>query len=141
MSGGRRVQRLNAQLQREISQQLRRDVRDPRVSGVTIARVSITSDLSIARVFVRTLSGEDLKKVLKGLTAAAPFLRRGLAAVLTMRRVPELEFLEDRSLEQAMRIESLLDEVRPDGGWEESADEEAPSGESVAEELDGDADD
>ena len=125
MSGGRRVQRLNAQLQREISALLRKEVGDPRVAGVTITRVSITPDLSIARVFVRTLQGgETLAPALDGLEAAAPFLRRGLAGQLRLRRVPELEFMEDHSLEQAMRIESLLHEVRPEGGWDEDGDEE-----------------
>ncbi len=122
MSAGRRVQRLNAQLQRELADLLRREVRDPRVSGVTVTRVSITPDLSIARVFVRTLSGKGLDQALEGLTAAAPFLRRGLGGQLRLRRVPELDFMEDRSLEQAMRIESLLHDVRPDGGWTEGSD-------------------
>ena len=119
MSGGRRVERLNAQLQREISALLRREVRDPRVAGVTVTRVAITSDLSIARIFVRTLQGDEaIASAIEGLTAAAPFLRRGLAGELHMRRIPELEFREDRSLERAMRIEEILHDVRPDGGWE-----------------------
>ena len=50
--------------------------------------------------------------------AAAPFLRGQLGANLKIRRAPELTFEEDESLDQALRIEQLLDEVRPDGGWD-----------------------
>lgn len=133
----RRMQRLNAQLQREISELLRRQVRDPRVTTVTVTRVGVTPDLAVARVFIRTLNGRAATaEALEGLNAANAFLRRQLSGILTLRRVPELTFMEDRSLEQAMRIEELLTEVRPEGGWvdtveeDSEADPDAEAGES-----------
>ncbi len=121
----RRVQRLNAQLQREISELLRRQVRDPRVTAVTVTRVGVTPDLSVARVFIRTLNGRaGTAEALEGLNAANAFLRRALSGILTLRRVPELTFMEDRSLEQSMRIEELLTEVRPEGGWVDPVEED-----------------
>lgn len=116
----RRQARLNEQLKREISRLVRREVRDPRVGLVTVTGVEVTTDLSHARVHVRTLEGgEDLAEAVEGLTAAAPFVRRELGKKLHLRRIPELHFMEDRTLERARRIEDILDEVRPDGGWEE----------------------
>ena len=125
----RRMQRLNAQLQREISDLLRRQVRDPRVTAVTVTRVGVTPDLSVARVFIRTLNGPaGTAEALEGLNAANAFLRRALSGILTLRRVPELTFMEDRSLEQAMRIEELLTEVRPEGGWVDPVEDEDADG-------------
>jgi ribosome-binding factor A len=115
----RRLQRLNEQLRREIAIRLQRDVHDPRVGAVTVTGVRASPDLAQARVMVR-IAGDDAarKEALTGLRAAGGFLRRSLGADLHIRRAPELEFVEDHQLEQALRIEALLDEVRPTGGWE-----------------------
>lgn len=64
------------------------------------------------------------RELLDGLEAAAPFIRRELARVLHLRRIPELRFEEDRNLEQALRIERLLNEVLPRGTEEGPEDEE-----------------
>ena len=120
----RRIERLNAQLKRELAALIRTRLGDPRVAATTITDVRVTSDLSLARVFVRTLGSHDPDEALKGLGAAGPYLRRMLGAELQIRRVPELRFEFDETLDQALRIERLLDEVRPDEGWED-----APQGE------------
>jgi ribosome-binding factor A len=109
----RRVRRLNEQLKREISHLLRTQVHDPRVSGVVVTGVQVSPDLAQARVWAQLPGDEERRaEALAGLTAAAPFVRRQLGVALRVRRIPELGFLEDRSLEQALRIESLLREVR-----------------------------
>jgi ribosome-binding factor A len=110
----RRTARLAEQLKRELSDVIRSQVRDPRVGHVTITGVEVTKDLSFAKVHVRTM-GDDAQRrsTLEGLTAAAPFLRTALGRVLRIRRVPELRFQEDRSLEHAQRIEQVLSEVIP----------------------------
>jgi len=124
---GRRIQRLNEQLKREITGLLIREVRDPRVRQVTITGVEVTADLWMARVFV-TLQGDEAQRAeaLEGLEAAAPFIRRALGRELRIRRVPELRFMVDTALERAHRIESLLREVIPPG---ESGLEQEPPGE------------
>lgn len=116
----RRVERLNEQLKREIARILRREVRDPRVGTPTVTGVEVTPDLWSAKVHVR-LGGaeEDRREALQGLEAAAPFIRRELGKDLHVRRVPELDFQEDRTLESALRIEEILDDVRPESGWED----------------------
>ena len=109
---GRRIARLNEQLKRDLSEIIRTEVRDPRVGLVSITAVETTRDLGVARVYVRTL-GTDAERAstLEGLSAAAPFLRTALGKILRIRRVPELRFQEDRSMEHARRIEQVLSEV------------------------------
>lgn len=109
---GRRRDRLNEQLKREIIEILRRDVRDPRIADVVVTGVDVTSDLWLARVYLQ-ISGtpEERADTLEGLDAAAPFVRRKLG-VLRLRRIPEIRFLEDQTLASAQRIEDLLRDVR-----------------------------
>lgn len=126
-----RTARLNEQLKREIALTLRQKVRDPRVGEISVMEVRVTSDLSLARVYVRTLGAEGSEEEsLEGLKAAAPFIRTELGKVLHIRRVPELRFLYDTTLDSALRIEKVLKEVLPDE--EESGKDPAdPEGEGV----------
>ena len=118
----KRVARLNEQLKRELSELIRTQVRDPRVGVVTVTAVETAADLGSARVFVRVLGDRaEFKATLEGLDAAAPFLRGVLGRLLHIRRIPELRFREDRSMEHARRIEELLLEV--DVPEEEPVDE------------------
>jgi len=123
--GSKRRARLNEQFKREITEILRREVRDPRVGSPTITGVEVTPDLWMARIYVRpgplaqaessgTTGSTINKELLEGLEAAAPFVRRALGKVLSLRRIPELRFQLDRSMEHAARIEELLREVRPE---------------------------
>ncbi len=131
----RRIERLNEQLRREISDILRRDVRDPRVGIPTVTRVEVTPDFWVARVFVRLVGSEDEKKeAVAGLEAAAPFVRRALGG-LRMRRVPEIRFESDTTLEHATRIEALLRDNTPAAGW---ADEPSVDSDPDADEDEGD---
>jgi ribosome-binding factor A len=110
----KRIARLNEQLKREIAGLLRTEVRDPRVHLVSVTAVAVAPDLGSARVFVRVLGGDrERTETLRGLEAAAPFLRRALGRDLRIRRIPELRFQEDHSMEQAQRIERILSEVLP----------------------------
>jgi len=122
----RRLARLNEQFRREITAILRRAVRDPRVLDVVVNSVEVTSDLWLARIYVH-LGSDDQERAdaLLGLAAASSFIRRELAAVLHIRRIPELRFLEDKTLAQANRIEEILKGL--DVGRDEEDD---PSGET-----------
>jgi len=122
----RRSARLNEQLKREISGILRSEVRDPRVGMPTVTEADVTNDLWLARIYVRpgpTETGRDVDEMIEGLTAAAPFVRRELGRLLGIRRVPELRFLLDRTLEDALRVERILKEVEE--GREPSGSEPA----------------
>jgi ribosome-binding factor A len=121
----RRLARVNSQLQREITRVLRIEVRDPRVGIPIVTEVRTTPDLAFARVFVR-LEGTDKEReqAMKGLAASSGFIRGSLSAELHIRRVPELRFVEDKSLEHAWRIEEILKDIlpgdRPGGDGEEA---------------------
>jgi ribosome-binding factor A len=83
------------------------------VDGVLLTDVRVTPDLWLARVFFR-LSSESgaYEEVHAGLEAATPYLRRELGKTLRIRRIPELRFLYDETLESASRIEQILRDLR-----------------------------
>jgi ribosome-binding factor A len=111
---GHRIERVNEQLRRELSQIVVGEVKDPRVGPVTVTRVVTAPDLTLARVYVQVTGDEsDRKETMAGLHGATPFIRTVLGQRLPMRRVPELRFEVDRNLEHALRIEELLREVAP----------------------------
>lgn len=116
MGVNRRLQRLSGLFQEELSELLLREVKDPRLARlVSITRVVVSSDLHHARVYVSVMGSEEEKlSTLAGLTAAAPFMRRELNSRLTLRRIPELSFQRDDSLEQGARVSDLLKQIASD---------------------------
>jgi ribosome-binding factor A len=130
----RRMPRVNEQLKREISELIRTEARDPRIGVATVTAVSAAPDLSFARVFVAVPGpDEEREQTLAGLAAAAPWIRGELGRRLHVRRVPELRFELDTSLDYALRIERLLKEVRPAGsaGPASRSQPSEPSGEEA----------
>lgn len=126
----RRLARLNEQFRREITEILQREVRDPRVTDVQITGVEVTSDLWLARVFIRVAKDKDERaEALEGLEAASHFIRRQLGAMLHIRRVPELRFLEDHTLDQANRIEEILREISQEQRPPVEGEEDVPEAE------------
>jgi ribosome-binding factor A len=111
---GRRVDRIEEQFRIELSEILEREVQDPRVRLVTVTHVKVSPDLRHARVFVSSLGGvEERKKTLQGLRSAASYARRSLGKRLHhLRRIPELTFDYDDTLEKETRIEQLLDQIK-----------------------------
>jgi ribosome-binding factor A len=130
MMARRRVERLNEQLKRELMDLLHTQVRDPRVGSVTITGVETTPDLYHARIYVTSLGTDEEKQTsIEGLRAAAPFLRSELGRRLRIRRVPELSWHLDETLDHAMRIERLLGEVLPrDGAGAEDEPDDGDAG-------------
>ncbi len=109
----RRTERLNEQFREEISDLLRRQVKDPRLGVfITVTQVSVSPDLSHARVFVSVMgSAEEKQGALQGLDAAAAYIRHELGQRLSLRRTPRLSFRHDDSMEQGAHVLDLLDEV------------------------------
>jgi len=108
-----RIERVNNLIRREISELIQRQVKDPRLDVfVTITEVATSPDLKHAKVFVSCISGkQEEQKILSVLTAASGFLRTELARNLTLRRIPELNFHWDDSIEHGDRILRLIDQV------------------------------
>ena len=103
-----RIGRINEEIQRELAT-LIRTVKDPRVHGlVSITAVETTPDLRFCKVHVSVLDKSDVSEVVKGLKSAAGYLRRELGRALNLRYTPELQFVEDDSIDQGAHILSLL---------------------------------
>ena len=110
----RRTERINDQLREEISDLIRRELKDPPIGGlVSITEVDVSPDLRNAKVFVSVMGTDEEKtSTLRALAAASHFIQRELRRRLTIRRMPELSFIADDSIEHGARILSLLDQTR-----------------------------
>jgi ribosome-binding factor A len=107
-----RLARIADQIQRELSELVREELRDPRVKMVTITGVEVSRDQSHAKVWFTTLgTAENAEACGEGLSRAAGFLRAGLAHRLSTRTVPELHFSYDESIERGVRLSRLIDEA------------------------------
>ena len=112
-----RSERVAQMVIRHLATIMRNQVKDPRVSGLTITDVEVTKDLRQAKVFVTsTLSNEkdtedSVNNVMEGLDRANGFLRRSLAAVIDMRHCPSLVFAYDNSISEGARMSALIDKA------------------------------
>ena len=113
MAMAHRIERVNNLIRYEVSQLLQHQVKDPRLgSSVAVTEVSTSSDLRYAKIFVsRIASEEEKQETLTGLAAASGFLRNELAKRLELRRIPELRFQWDDSIERGDRLLRLIDEI------------------------------
>ncbi|MBO7413682.1 MAG: 30S ribosome-binding factor RbfA [Fibrobacter sp.] len=112
----RRTDRLGELFREEISKLLQKGLKDPRVGFATISRVDITEDLSYAKVLVSVMGSEKEKRdTLIGLKNSSGFIRQFLGKGIKIRKIPELSFVLDENLEHAMRIESILAELKQKG--------------------------
>lgn len=109
--------KMNNIIQRELSSILQTEVKDPAIGFCTITGVSITNDLSIAKVYV-TFLDKYTKKHMQALEHSKGFIRSLLAKRLTIRKCPELQFVLDTSLEYGNKIESIIDELNKESNRE-----------------------
>jgi ribosome-binding factor A len=121
-----RPERLGDQVRAELAQLLHRLVRDPALRLVTVTHVRMTRDLQHARIFYTTLAAESERpQTARGLLRAAPFLRSQLGRRIRFRRVPELTFVYDDSLEREQRVAAVLESLQRDTSA--TAEESPPS--------------
>lgn len=107
-----RVRRIADQIQRELAELIRMEVKDPRVGMVTLTDVDVTADYAHAKVFFTRLGPEQaLHEAEQALQHAAGFLRTQLSHRLRLRTVPQLHFVYDASVERGMRLSRLIDEA------------------------------
>ncbi len=112
MPQGSRPVRVGDQIRSEVGELLARELQDPGLGFVTVTRVQVTSDLQIARIYYTVMGdGRARQRTKQALGRALPFIRRRLGSRLRLRRVPELEFIFDESIEQRERLEQLLQEI------------------------------
>ncbi len=125
-----RPERLEDQIQFLVSTLIQRELRDPDLGFVTVTAVRLSPDRSVAKVFFTVLEGEaQVELTRKALGRAAGFLRGHLGQRLNLRRVPELRFMPDATLDEGNRIEEIFAKIRE----EEAARPPAPPAEEGAE--------
>ena len=131
MFGNNKINRINEDIQREISALLR-SIKDPRVNRqgmISVTAVDTTTDLRQAKVYISVYEPQSEKELLKGLKSASGFLRREIGKALSLRYTPELQFEIDSSIERGSRINSILTDlaVQHSDEGDDSLDAEPPS--------------
>ncbi|MBD3871583.1 MAG: 30S ribosome-binding factor RbfA [Acidobacteria bacterium] len=111
-----RNSRLEGEIRSVMSELLRFEVNDPRLTDVTVSLIRLSADRSKARVYFSVIGDEEREREAgDGFSAAAPFLRRQLGQKMRLRVVPSLEFLRDTSFEYGDRMERLFDRLSENG--------------------------
>jgi len=133
-----RHQRVADQIQREMAQIIRDEVRDTRLGMVTLTAVRVTSDLSRAKIFFTTLIPEQHAIAYEVLNGAAPRLRSVLSHVMSLRMVPILHFVYDESIEHGLKMGAMIYAARQRdealrGEQEQTTADEATQADSQAE--------
>jgi ribosome-binding factor A len=109
MPQGSRASRVGDQIRAELAELLTREVHDPGIGFLTITHVKVSPDLQQARVFYTTIGDPKSRKdSARALQRATPFLRRHVGRRLQLKRVPELTWMFDESIEKNDRIEQIL---------------------------------
>jgi ribosome-binding factor A len=107
-----RPHRVGDQIQKELADLLRNEVKDPRVGAVTVTHVDVSSDLSHATIHFTHLAGsEHAAETLKALARTSGFLRSALSHRLDLYSVPQLHFAYDDSIEAGMKLSQLIDDA------------------------------
>ena len=106
-----KIDRLNNLFVEEISKILRTEIKDERINFVTVTSVSITSDLCYAKVYVTVLDDKERDNIVKLLNKASNFIERELSHRIEIRRMPNITFLYDESIEYANNIENIIESI------------------------------
>ena len=105
--------RINMEVQRELSQIIRSEIKDPRIHPLTsVVAVEVTPDLKYCKAYISVLGDEEAgKATIEGLRSAASFVRRELAHRVNLRNTPEIKFILDQSIEYGVNMSRLIDDV------------------------------
>ena len=129
--------RINIEVQKELSNIIRNEIKDPRIHPMTsVTLVQVSPDLKYCKAYISVLGDENAQKeTMDGLKSAKPFIRRMLAASVNLRNTPELTFVLDQSIEYGVRMTALIDEVASRIKDRDEAD--SPDQDTVMEDKDG----
>ena len=105
--------RVNSEVQRELSDIISRELKDPRIHPMTtVVAVEVTPDLKLCKAYISVLGDEEAgKDTIKGLKNAVGFIRTQLARRINLRNTPEITFILDQSIEYGVNMTRLIDEV------------------------------
>lgn len=105
------------EVQRELSEIIRTEIKDPRVSGamVSVVAVEVTPDLKYCKAYISVLGeANKAQDAIVGLKSAVGYIRRELAHRINLRNTPEISFVLDQSIEYGVNMSKLIDEVTKD---------------------------
>lgn len=104
--------RVGSQMQRELADLVRNELKDPRLGRVSIHEVRVSRDLSSAKIYIGALEGEAVARAsAAALNHAAPFLRKELSRRMRLRNTPELHFAYDDAQDRGLRLDELLGQI------------------------------
>ena len=117
--------RINGEVQRELSRIISREIKDPRISPMTsVVDVVVTPDLKFCKAYISVLGDEKSQQdTIKGLKSAEGYIRTMLAKSINLRNTPQITFILDQSIEYGIHMSKMIDEVTKD--IKEKPDEEA----------------
>ncbi|MEZ5974331.1 MAG: 30S ribosome-binding factor RbfA [Planctomycetota bacterium] len=112
MASDKTIGRIQAQIQRRAAHCLQHEIADPRASFVTITRVELSQDLTLAKIYYSVLGEEsDISRVEHMLDHASGFIQRQVGSILRMRRIPTMRWIYDASIAEADRMERLIQDT------------------------------
>lgn len=116
--------RINGEVQKELSNIIRNEIKDPRIHPMTsVVAVEVTPDLKYCKAYISVLGDEQAQKdTVDGLKSAVPYIRRQLAHSVNLRNTPEIRFILDQSIEYGVHMSHLIDEVTKDLGEKHEED-------------------
>ena len=117
--------RINGEVQRELSNIIRGEIKDPRINPLTsVVAVEVAPDLKTCKAYISVLGDEESQaKTLAGLKCAEGFIRSKLAKTVNLRNTPEIRFVLDQSIEYGVKMSKMIDEVTKDIKSEDDAEE------------------
>lgn len=114
-NGNNRLDRINEELKREISNIINYEVTNSNVTGlISVTKAKISPDLRFARIYVSILNSKNIKQTLAGLKSSSGFIRSRIAEKINLRVTPELVFELDDSMEYGAKIDSILKDIMKD---------------------------
>ena len=106
-----KIDRLEHTFVERISEILKNEIKDERINFVTVTAAKITNDLSFAKIYVTVLDDKEKDNILKLLNKASNFIERELSKIIQIRKMPNITFIYDESIEYANHIEHIIEEI------------------------------
>ena len=106
-----KIDRLNNIMVENIGKIIRTEIKDERINFATVTAVKVTNDLSFAKVYITVLNESEKDNVIKLLNKASNFIERELSKIIDIRKMPNIMFVYDESLEYALNIENIIESI------------------------------
>lgn len=106
------IQKIESEMQRVLSISLQREAHDPKLAGVNITVVQVTRDLSFATIYYTLSMKSDKIAIQKSLVKSSGFLKKQIANEMEIRKIPELIFKYDESIEYGNKIDAILNSLK-----------------------------